>query len=166
VLKVAADAHAATPAVSTFVIGVFGPDDLGGSEILNAIAQAGGTTQAFIVDTQNDVAAQFRDALNQIRASRLSCDLLVPQADAGKTVDYDYVNVVFDDGSGPVTVDYVADPSRCDATNGGWYFDNDPDAGAVPQHILACPATCSQFGAVDTGSVQIKLGCQRREPVK
>jgi hypothetical protein len=167
VVKVAADAHAASPAISTFVIGVLGPADLGGSQILNAIAEAGGTSQAFIVDTQADVASQFRDALNQIRASRLSCDLLVPQAEAGKTVDYDYVNVVLDDGSGPpATIDYVTDESRCDATTGGWYFDKDPDAGAVPEHILVCPSTCSQFGAVDTGSVQIKLGCQRREPVK
>lgn len=165
-MKVAADAHAARPAISTFVIGVLGPDDLGGSGILNAIAQAGGTTQAFIVDTQNDVAAQFLDALNQIRGSQLSCDLLVPQAEAGKTVDYGYVNVVFDGSAGPVTVSYVSDASGCDATNGGWYFDKNPDAGAVPEHILVCPATCSQFGQADRGSVQIKLGCQRRESVK
>jgi hypothetical protein len=167
VVKVAADAYAADPAITTFVIGVFGPEDGAGPEIVNAIAMAGGTTQAFIVDTSADVAAQFRDALNQIRASRLSCDLLVPQADAGKTVDYDYVNVVFDDGTSPATtIDYVTDSSRCDPAEGGWYFDKDPDSGAVPEHILACPSTCTKFKAADAGSVQIKLGCLRREPVK
>lgn len=164
--QIAADGRAANPPVSTFVIGVVGPDDTSAPATLDAIASSGGTEKAFIVDTQGDVAAQFRDALNQIRASRLSCDLLVPQAEAGKIVDYDYVNVVFDDGSGPADLDYVTESSNCDATDGGWYFDKDPDAGDVPGHILVCPATCEKFGAVDTGSVQIKLGCLRREPVK
>lgn len=166
VAELAANGRGGMPPISTFVIGVVGPDDTGAPANLNSIAASGGTERAFIVDTQGDVAAQFRDALNQIRASRLSCDLLVPEAEAGKTVDYDYVNVVFDDGAGPTTLDYVTDWSGCNATTGGWYFDKDPDNGAIPEHILVCPATCSQFGQVDTGSVQIKLGCVRREPVK
>jgi hypothetical protein len=166
VAAVASAGSLANPTVSTFVIGVVGPDDVGASANLNSIAAAGGTESAFIVDTQGDVAAQFRDALNQIRASRLSCDLLVPEAAAGKTVDYDYVNVVFDDGSGPATLDYVTEWSGCSPATGGWYFDKDPDSGAIPQHILVCPVTCSKFAEADTGSVQIKLGCVRREPVR
>jgi hypothetical protein len=167
VAAVAASGANGTPAVSTFVIGVFGSADADAPGNLDAIAMAGGTAEAFLVDTQGDVAMQFRDALNQIRASRLSCDLLVPQADAGKTVDYDYVNVVFDNGTSPAeTIDYVTDGSGCDPTNGGWYFDKDPDSGDVPEHILVCPSTCTKFKAADAGSVQIKLGCLRREPVK
>jgi hypothetical protein len=154
----------ANPSIATFVIGVVGPEDVDAPDNLNAIAMAGGTEQALIVDTQGDVAAQFRGALNQIRASRLSCDLLVPEAEAGKAVDYDFVNVVLDDGGGPATLDYVTDASGCSATAGGWYFDKDPDSGAVPEHILVCPATCEKFGQLDSGSVQIKLGCARREP--
>jgi Mg-chelatase subunit ChlD len=154
----------ANPSIATFVIGVVGSEDADAPGNLDAIARAGGTEQAFIVDTQGDVAAQFRSALNQIRASRLSCDLLVPKAEAGKPVDYDYVNVVLDDGSGPATLDYVTDASGCSATAGGWYFETEPDGGAAPEHILVCPATCEKFGQVDSGSVQIKLGCARREP--
>jgi hypothetical protein len=166
VAQLAASGYAGTPPISTFVIGVVGPDDTAAPANLNRVAESGGTEKAFIVDTQGDVAAQFRDALNQIRASRLSCDLLVPEAEAGKTVDYGYVNVVFDDGSGPATLEYVTDSSGCSATAGGWYFDNDPDSGGVPEHILVCPATCEKFGQVEIGSVQIKLGCVRRDPVK
>jgi Mg-chelatase subunit ChlD len=166
VSQIAAAGRAGQPPVSTFVIGVIGSDDTSAPATLDAIASEGGTERAFIVDTQGDVASQFRDALNQIRASGLSCDLLVPQADAGKTVDYDLVNVVFDDGSGQAELSYVAESASCDDTTGGWYFDKDPDAGDIPEHILVCPATCAKFGAADRGSVQIKLGCERREPVK
>jgi hypothetical protein len=166
VAAIASGGSLANPSIATFVIGVVGPEDADAPGNLDAIAMAGGTESAFIVDTQGDVAAQFRSALNQIRASRLSCDLLVPEAEAGKAVDYDYVNIVFDDGGGPVTLDYVTDSSGCSATAGGWYFDKDPDSGEAPQHILVCPVTCEKFGEVDTGSVQIRLGCVRREPVK
>ena len=166
VAGIASAGSLATPSIATFVIGVVGPDDADAPGNLNAIALAGGTESAFIVDTQGDVAAQFRDALNQIRASRLSCDLLVPEAEAGKTVDYEFVNVVFDDGTGPAPVGHVGDWSACDADEGGWYFDKDPDNGATPEHILICPATCQKFGQVDTGSVQIQLGCRRHEAVK
>jgi hypothetical protein len=47
----------------------------------------------------------------------------------------------------------VADASRCDATQGGWYYD-DP---AAPQRVMLCPATCD---AVRGGSsLRIVLGC-------
>jgi hypothetical protein len=166
VAAIAGNGFQATPSIQTFVIGVFGAEDLDAPGNLNAIAQAGGTTQAFLVDTQGDVAMQFRDALNQIRASGLSCDLLVPQAEAGKTVDYDKVNVVFDDGAGSSTLGYVGSAAACEAEKQGWYFDKNPDEGETPERILVCPDTCTNFRQVDMGSVQIKLGCERRDVVK
>lgn len=165
VAQLAADGRAATPSISTFVIGVMGPNDVGGPETLSAIARAGGTTDAFIVDTQGDVAAQFRDALNQIRGTRLACELAVPGADAGKTVDFNQVNVTFDDGSGPSTLFYVEEQAGCDAATGGWYYDRLPSDGD-PERIVVCPTTCEQFGQADMGSLQIKLGCATRKPVK
>lgn len=168
VAAIAAAGRARTPSVSTFVIGVFGSEDPGAPANLDSLARAGGTDSAFIVDTQGDVTTQFRAALEQIRASRLSCDLAVPQAEAGKRVDYDRVNVVFDDGTGPVTLGYARDAAGCDpdATRGGWYFDTDPETEGQPRRILACPATCERFRQAAAGSVQIELGCQRRDVVK
>lgn len=168
VANVARAAVLATPSVSTFVIGVIGPDDRGAADNLDTIAQAGGTEAAFIVDTQGDVTLQFRDALDEIRASRLSCDLLVPEAEPGKPVDYERVNVVLDGAGGPLTLGYARDWSGCDAdpTQGGWYYDQDPDDGGVPGHILICPAACERFKQPGAGSVQIKLGCRRRDVVK
>jgi hypothetical protein len=142
-----------------------GPNDVGGPETLSAIAMAGGTGEAYIVDTQGDVAAQFRDALNEIRGSQLSCDLLIPEPETGKTLDYDQVNVTFDDGSGADVLFRVADEAECATVDAGWYYDPAPAQG-TPERIVACPETCTAFRAVSTGSVQIQLGCASKTPVK
>jgi hypothetical protein len=165
VAQIAADGRAGTPSVSTFVIGVMGPNDIGGPETLSAIATAGGTGDAFIVDTQGDVAAQFRDALDEIRGSQLSCDLLIPEPEVGKMLDYDQVNVTFDDGSGPQDLFKLDDRTECDTVENGWYYDPPPAQGA-PERIVACPDTCAAFREVSVGSVQIKLGCASKTPVK
>jgi hypothetical protein len=154
------------PNISTFVIGVVSPEDAasGAPAVLNAIAKAGGTTQAFIVATMGDVQQQFRDALNKIRASGLSCDLAVPQAEAGKTLDYGEVNVSFDNGMGATDLLSWPDVTGCGA-EGGWYYDVAP-ADGTPKRIVACPTTCADFEKTDMGSVQIKLGCKTRVVVK
>jgi hypothetical protein len=164
VAALAAAGRKLDPAVSTFVIGVFGADDTDAPANLNSIAKSGGTNKAFIVDTQGDVQKQFRDALNQIRASGLSCELAVPEAEAGKTVDFGKVNVSFDDGSGATDLLNWPDAAGCGA-EGGWYYNVDP-AQAAPTRIIACPTTCTAFQKTDMGSVQIKLGCVTRTVVK
>jgi len=165
VAQVAASGRAATPSISTFVIGVFGAEDLEAPANLNSIANAGGTNEAFMVDTQGDVTAQFRDALNQIRGAHLACELAIPAPEAGMTLDFNQVNVTFDNGSGPATLFYVEQQSACDSMTGGWYYDKLPSTGA-PERIVVCPTTCDQFGQVEMGSVQIQLGCATRTPVK
>jgi Mg-chelatase subunit ChlD len=163
VLGVASNGQKGTPKISTFVIGVVGPNDTGAPAILDAIANSGGTNKAFIVSTAGNVQTEFRAALNAIRSAGLSCDLLVPQAEAGKTVDYLKVNVAYDNGSGPTDLGYVETAANCDATAGGWYYDVEPSAG---KRIQTCPATCTAFQKTDMGSVQIKLGCVTHDVVK
>lgn len=146
------------PSVSTFVIGVLGPDDTAGPTILGEIATAGSSADAFIVDTSGNVQQEFLDALNQIRAKGLSCDLAIPAPEAGKTLDYDKVNVNF---SGDPTLAKVDNAAACDAKKGGWYYDADP-----PTRIMTCPVTCDAFKSTDMGSVKIELGCKTRVVVK
>ena len=141
----------ANPPVKTFVIGV-------GTELtsLNQIAQAGGTSQAYLVDTGNNVTQQFIDALNEIRAMG-QCLLQIPVPLVG-TPDYQRVNVVLVDPgnpSGNQTVKYVTVPANCDPTDGGWYYDSPSN----PHMIILCPETC---GEVQTGNWDIKvlLGCE------
>lgn len=168
VVALATEGRTKAPAVSTFVIGVVGPDDTSAPTILNGIARAGSSTEAFIVDTSGDVQAEFRAALNAIRASGLSCDLSVPKEDEGKSVDYDKVNVEFTNEAGTKQELYRVDgaASCADAPSGqGWYYDTDPKASA-PTRISVCPKVCTEFQKTNMGSVNIALGCEQRIVVK
>jgi Mg-chelatase subunit ChlD len=152
------------PSISTFVIGVFGPDDVanGAPGNLDQIAQQGGTNKAFIVDTQRDVTTQFQAALDAIRGARLACQYQVPEPTNGGTLNYEQeVNVTLSNGNQKDFIYYVKNQAGCDASSGGWYYDIEPSSGAPPTKIIACPSTCSAFQAAPNGaSVSIELGCK------
>ncbi len=162
IANIAANALAGTPSISTFVIGVFAPADAAGQSNSNAIATAGGTSQAFIVDpTQGDVVKSFLDALDAIRGDALACEFQIPLPSDGGTLDFDQVNVTFSDTSGNhVSLFYVEDESNCDPTNGGWYYDQNPASGGTPTSIKVCPTTCGSFEVTTGGQVDIVLGCE------
>lgn len=144
---IAAAGWAATPKVATFVIGV-------GSSLsaLNGIAAAGGTTSAFLVDTNANVNQQFLAAMNAIRNSA-SCTYQIPLPMTG-TVDYTQVNVVFTPNGGQqLTIPKVANKLACPASGDGWYYDN----ATNPTAIILCETTCGSVQA--SGVVEITLGC-------
>jgi hypothetical protein len=150
-----------TPSISTFVIGVFGPDDVANDAPANldAIALQGGTEKAFIVDTQKDVTAQFQAALDTIRGARLACEFQIPEPTTGGILNYGQVNVALSNGTQKDVIYYVKDAAACDPSSGGWHYDVEPSAG-TPNKIIACPSTCSVFQAAPNGaSVGIALGC-------
>jgi len=159
---IAAQGVASNPSIDTFVIGVFGPADVsaGAPDNLNTIAQKGGTTSAFIVDTTGDVTTQFLAALDAIRGGKLDCAFQIPTPSSGQTLDYTRVNVQVSTPGQPDTVlYYVGSAANCDPTSGGWYYDVDPSAGK-PAQIITCASSCSAFQAEKDASVEIALGCQ------
>jgi hypothetical protein len=152
VSMVAAQAFAANPSIQTFVIGV------GNTGNLNAIAQAGGTNQAFMVGAYNATQA-FLDAMNQIRGISLACDYAIPLPQ-GRPPNFSQVNFIFTPAGGQESVIYkVADASQCDPNSGGWFYDNPTN----PTQIRACPATC-QLLKGGNGSVKIEVGCDSIPP--
>jgi hypothetical protein len=115
---------------------------------------AGGTMQAFIVDTNQNVNQQFLNALNTIR-NAASCSFQIPVPQSG-TPNYQQVNVVFTPtGGSPTTIPNVPDKSACPANGNGWYYDNNN----APTAIILCDSTCGSVSADATGSVDITLGC-------
>ena len=149
------------PSISTFVIGVFGPADaaVNAPNNLNQIAKAGGSKQAFIVDTTQDVTKQFRSALDTIRGGRLACQFQIPQPSSNETLDYGRVNVQFTSSTQRSVVYFVKSAADCDPSTGGWFYDVDPEVGS-PTQIVACPTSCTQLQAATRGaSVGIALGC-------
>jgi hypothetical protein len=144
------------PPIQTFVIGV---GDLQAN--LDAIAVAGGTEHAFIVNASQDVAADFAKALAQIRGEVMTCDFKLPEpdGDAGD-VDYGKVNVEYTPGSGAKqTIYYVESEAGCDPATGGWHYDKDPTQ-ATPTRIIMCAKTCETLQADANAKVDIAIGCK------
>jgi hypothetical protein len=117
---------------------------------------AGGTMQAFIVDTTMNVNQQFLDALNKIRGTALGCTYTIPLPASG-TPDYGNVNVQYipNPGAMPVLIPKVADKSQCPSSGDAWYYDNN----AAPTHIILCDSTCKSLLASSSGEVDVLLGC-------
>ena len=162
VASIAAAGLAGTPSISTFVIGVFAPDEaLDAQTTLDAIAAAGGTKQAFVISSQqSNVEQVFLTALNSVRTAALSCEFKVPTAAAGQTLDYYAVNVQFTSGAGQTaTIGNVHDKTACDARQGGWYYDVDPAKG-TPANISICDTSCTQLRGDPAGRVDVLVGCK------
>ncbi len=138
------------PSIPTFVIGV-------GSSLtsLNALAAAGGTGTAFIVDTGGNVGQQFAAALDQIRGQAISCDFGVP---SDGTVDPTKVNVTYSAPNAAATDVYqVSASTDCAAVgdtsaNDEWFYDQGDT------QLTLCPNTCQKL-AQGGGTVQVVLGC-------
>jgi len=123
---------------------------------LNAIAAAGGTDHAYLVDgTQGSVV----EALNAIRADALiPCDLTIPPPPPDEVINYDEINIGICDPSGQAVVTYYVDgESGCDADGGGWYYD--PAPPAEPERIKLCPATCNSVSVVGS-ELFFTIGCE------
>jgi hypothetical protein len=128
---------------------------------LDAVAQAGGTGQAFIVDAAQDAEQQFLAKMNQIRGqAQVPCEYQIPPATPDKPFDPHLVNVQYTQSGTPTIVYAVPDQSACDPAQGGWYFDNPAD----PKRLLLCPTTCNTVTTVTGLSVQVALGCQSIPP--
>jgi hypothetical protein len=162
---IAANAYTATPPIATYTIGVFAPDEEDDARMnLDALAAAGGTGRAFIINTNQNVTQSFVAALNAVRSAGLSCQYTLPaQMQDGGQLDYFSVNVQFTPGPGrgdAVTVGNVKNRAGCSPTKGGWYYDADPTMGGTPQTISICDASCTQMRADPNGRVDILLGCK------
>ena len=164
VSDVAAQGFALTPSIRTYVIGVFGPDDPDPLSKLNRLALAGGTGNAFIVDSSQDVTQQLLDALATIRAGSLNCEFQLPTPPGGSRLDFHRVNVQVTSAGMQRDVLYVQSPDRCDQAQLGWFYDADPELGGTPRQIRTCPQTCAEFSGLKDASVAIRLGCATQIP--
>ena len=147
------DAKAAfmgTPKIPTYVIGV-------GSMLtdLNGIAAAGGSTSAFIVDTNANAQQQFLMAMNTIQHQALGCQYTIPVPTSGMP-DFGAVNVNYTPGGGSAQViPNVPSASQCPASGDAWYYDNNN----APTQIILCGSTCTKVESDGNGEVDIALGC-------
>jgi len=159
-------AKAGDASVTTFVIGVFSAADVNAQSNLDRIAKAGGTPQAFVINTGADVQQKFLEALAQIRTrSRLGCEYQIPAPPLGEKLDYGLVNVkVKHTDATPDENLFNVVPTACTGMADEWHYDCDVrDAAAMckPTKIVACPKTCEALAAKTNASgVNVGLGCK------
>jgi hypothetical protein len=154
----AADANAGAEPVRTFVIGVFGAADLGdGRALLDSLARAGGSERAFVINTGDNVGAEFLQALNQIRDTAVSCEF---QLDDAAALDFDQVNLRISDPAGSrEALSNVGDVSACGGDQGWYYVRND---NGTPTQIQVCPSTCTRLTTTSGISAELEVGCATR----
>jgi hypothetical protein len=92
------------------------------------------------------------------RSSRVDCAIEIPPPPEGVFFDPMRINVFVREDDASTGVGRVAGPDACDATRGGWHYD---DEGA-PTRVVLCPVSCEQVqpavGVVR--SVDVQFGCQ------
>jgi hypothetical protein len=162
VASIAEKAAAQTPALNTYVIGVFSPMETPALMNLDSWAKAGGTDKAFVLDPSQDVNAQFLDALEKIRGGTLSCEYVLPPSPAGNEIDLGLVNVDVVSDQKTQQLRYVGDAASCGKTEFGWHYDADPASGKATK-IVTCSTTCDMLKTT-SGKVEVRIGCKTMGP--
>jgi hypothetical protein len=167
--------------VVTFTVGMAGVSK-DGFALLNQIAIAGGsdctpgTSGNEACDVSTSGAAGLLAALSAIRDSvtvvethtetvtkteiiPLPCEWALPEPPKGQKFDPLLINVNIVD-SETTSALYAPSADECEHASGpAWYYDN-PEA---PTKMYVCPATCDLLTATPTASVQVLLGCKRKD---
>lgn len=126
---------------------------------LDAIAAAGGTTTAKLVETGKTSGTKdvIVNELRRIRAKSISCEVSRPEPPAGETFDPEKVNVRYDSETRTTPLGYSADCAADDA----WRYKS-----AANDVIELCPSTCQEMQADPFAAIKVEFGCVRRSSVK
>lgn len=140
--------------VPTYVLGV-GPN----LDLLNRIAKAGGTRQAYLVGDDN-VQENVLRALNGIRGDAIiPCQLELPEPAPGQTLDYGAVNLFISQNSCDFEpVYHVEHRDQC-GDEVGWYYDDNGD----PHTVELCPTSCDLVSR-PSSRLRFSVGCATIAP--
>lgn len=146
--------------VTTYVVGVSNlPDDNNANNLgnLHLIAEAGGTGQAFIIETGDpaQTQAELKRVIDGIRGVSISCNIEIPLPPAGSEFVPERVNLTYTSESNNYELAYSADCSGADT----WRYD-DP---AAPTSIQLCDVTCDTVRRDVRASLMVEFGCARRD---
>jgi hypothetical protein len=125
---------------------------------LNAIAAAGGTSQAYLVESSGE--ASLLSALEAIRTSALACELVLP-ASGIEIANFDRARVttVLGAGGGATNVDQVTGADAC-AGRPGWYYDVPVvPGGPPPSKVVLCPASCDPLVQSTGNRLDVAINC-------
>ena len=117
------------------------------------VQQTGGVSGDLCLQDFKPVFDKLATAV--VSGSKISCDIAMPTAPAGKKINPQQVSVemVASAGSAPQKLPHVADLTQCGS--GGWYYDNN----TTPTKIILCPSTCTWAQGLTGAKVTVGLGC-------
>lgn len=157
--------------IKTFVVGSPGSEknvstNADSRDWLSAAARAGGTDTPgcgdagpkychFDLSTAADFGMALTEALGAIARTVVSCDYSVPSASAGKTLDLNLVNMIYEDGSGNYS---LVLPSSVEACQKGWDFTDNS-----LQKLRVCTQTCSLLQANPHAKISLVFGCTQAQ---
>jgi hypothetical protein len=156
--------RAAAGRVRTFVIGtreaatVATEGPASGLAGLNAIAEAGGTERALLVDTGEGLGERWAATLERLSA----LDCRVPLPSAGDP-DFRSAETLLEGGAAPGVLEFVANAAGCERSARGWFYDTDPRL-ARPTAIELCPAACRDLHASSDFTLRVRIGCGTAAP--
>jgi hypothetical protein len=172
----------AAAGVKTFVVGVPGSEDPQGASYdpmyeLSLVAQAGSTTQGctpaagtiagthsvsprgtychYDMTQVQDFSQGLLNTVASIANSVVTCDLKVPAAPDGQTIDPNKVNMVYDDGNGNSFLVLQNTADNCDR---GWHFTD-----STNQAINICSITCALLQANPNARLTLTFGCSSNQ---
>jgi hypothetical protein len=145
--------------IPTYVIGVANPpfDDAPDTVTnLTAIAEAGGTERAFLIDTGDPTrtSQDFRAAIDEIRGAAIACDVAIPEPPAGRVFDKEAVLVTYGGEAGATTT-LAYDPACAGLA---WHYDD----SEAPSRIVLCPDACQAVQAEAEATLAVNFACERQ----
>jgi Mg-chelatase subunit ChlD len=149
-----AEASAAASNAGGTPLYVIGVGEAGKGNMKNLAVAGGGTSDAYNVSSAN-ATSEFARALADIKGNALGCNLQLPLAPAGSTLDLAKVNVVFETSSAAT----VPQSQDCSNPNGWKYV---PDA-AKPNGIELCEGQCGAVKGSSGGKLKLVVGCATKD---
>ena len=144
--------------VPTYVIGVRNPpveDAPDNTSDLADIAKAGGTEDAYLIDTGDPArtVARFAEAIDAIRGASVPCDAPIPPPPEGRSFDKTRVSVSVTADSRTSDLPYSA---GCD-TDHAWHYDD----ASSPAQIVLCPGACQALQTPDGSRLDLVFECEQ-----
>lgn len=145
--------------IPTYVIGVANPpfDDAPDTVTnLTAIAEAGATEQAFLIDTGDptQTSQDFKSAIDEIRGAAITCDVAIPEPPAGRVFDKEAVVVTFGSEAAGTSA-LVYDPECSELA---WHYDDSEN----PARIVLCPDACQAVQTAADVTLAVNFACERQ----
>jgi hypothetical protein len=148
--------------IPTFVLGIKNPPltDEDGEMApdtvsdLMGVAEAGGTENAYFIDTGEPTrtSADFQAAIERIRGVAISCTLPLPEPPGDRVFEKDKIIVSY--ASEATTTELGYDPD-C-TTENGWHYD-DLDA---PTAVVLCERACAAIQSDANASLSVAFTCE------